>query len=148
MTFDFFLPRLSNCCCSHSERSTFILIKTCLQVTDSAFLWCGAALSVEHLAQHQRSAWRLLMRPFRSLLIRASQLEFSLMFYSNQTSSVRFRRLHSGWRVGPRFRFTQNNASDWRDNIGAARVRLREALRDLDLALPLLWEPVEYFTYH
>lgn len=60
------------------------------------FFWCGVAPSSEHLAQRRRSAWRLLTRPFRSLLIRASQLETTLILCSNQPSSVIFRRLHSG----------------------------------------------------
>lgn len=62
-----------------------------LYVCDVAF-----SLSEKLLAQQQRSAWRLLSRPFRSLLIRASQLEIILMFCSNQPSSVTFRRLHPG----------------------------------------------------
>lgn len=60
------------------------------------FFWCGVAPSSEHLAQQRRSAWRLLTRPFRSLFIRASQLETTLILCSNQPSSVIFRRLHSG----------------------------------------------------
>lgn len=80
------------------------------------FFWCGVAPSSEHLAQRRRSAWCLLTRPFRSLLIRASQLETTLILCSNQPSSVIFRRLHSGLYPASTFGlYKTTGAAPWRE---------------------------------
>lgn len=101
MTFSF-LPKLSNCRCSNLKRCTFLLIKWkflsswCLRgnrfyISDVELHW---ATSIWHRFNGQHDVfWR---DPFRSLAIRASQLEITLMFRSNQPSSVIFSGLHSG----------------------------------------------------
>lgn len=60
-----------------------------------------------------RSAWRLQTSTFRSLLVGAPQSGAALMFCSNQTSSVTFRRLHSVLYPPPLWVYTKTTWTKW-----------------------------------
>lgn len=73
----------SNCCGAFRE---LIFLQHVFVV-----VFCYVALGAKHLASLQPPAWLPPGQdPFRSLAIRAPQLETTLMFHSNQLSSVTF----------------------------------------------------------
>lgn len=135
----------------------FILIKmempAVVEPSGNWFLVCFFVMS------HVSSIWRccnhqhdfLWRDPFRSLAIRASQLEATLMFHSNQPSSVTLRGLRSGSYPTSASRvYTKTTQTTWasRELSGVLLVFFHHTRQILTLWRHHRERRLENFTYH